>query len=272
MAFHENVIKLADGYIDESIAILNREALDEEAVHDIRVLMKRLRGLLRLYRDAGRKEVVKQLNPVLRDVARTFAAQRDSHVLADTLRGMIDRASKPTARQLKEILAELEHQTADVAPDLSAEHLADDLVWVRTQWHEQLAKVDEKDLLASLAQHYRRNRRQGREALRLRDETVLHDWRKRVKYLYYQLCALPAYMGDEHSEHMEDLRSLGSLLGKVHDLDMLADYLSTEGHHNEPVQRLVTKRRARLVKKIRRLYRHLFSRSTRQFRKKIEAA
>lgn len=272
MRFHETVIKLADGYIDEAIAILNRETLDEEAVHDIRVLMKRLRGLLLLYRDAGRKDVVAQLSPVLRDVARTFAAQRDSHVLADTLRGMIGQASKPVGRQLKDIVGELERQTADVAPDLSPEQLAADLVWVRSQWHEHLASVDEKDMLRSLARHYRRNRRQGREALRLRDKAILHDWRKRVKYLYYQLCALPSSQGESQSKDMEALRSLGSLLGKIHDLDVLADYLKSEGHHHQQISRLVAKRRARLVKKVRRLYKRLFSRSTKQFRKRIETA
>jgi CHAD domain-containing protein len=101
---------------------------------------------------------------------------------------------------------------------------------------------------------------------------VLHDWRKRVKYFYYQLCALPPQKGVSYHEEMEALRLLGSLLGKVHDLDVLAAYLRTEGHENEPVRRLVTKRRVRLVKKIRRLYDELFFRSTRQFRKMIESA
>lgn len=272
MQFHETVIKLADGYIDEAIAILHREALGEESVHDIRVLMKRLRGLLRLYSDAGQREVVKELSPVLRDVARTFAAQRDSHVLAETLRDMTRQASKSVARQLREILQELEQQTADVQLELSPDRMAADLVWVRTVWHEKLKAVHEKDLLEALACYYRRNRRQGREALRLRDKTVLHDWRKRVKYFYYQLCALPPQKGVSYHEEMEALRLLGSLLGKVHDLDVLAAYLRTEGHENEPVRRLVAKRRVRLVKKIRRLYDELFFRSTRQFRKMIESA
>ena len=272
MQFHETVIKLADGYIAEAIAILHREQMDEESVHDIRVLMKRLRGLLRLYSDAGKREVVKEVSPVLRDVARTFAAQRDSHVLAETLQEVIRKASKQVARQLRDILSELERQTADVQLELSPDKMATDLVWVRTVWHEKLDTVNEKDLLEALARYYRRNRRQGREALRLRDKAVLHDWRKRVKYFYYQLCALPPQQGVAYHEDMESLRLLGSLLGKVHDLDVLAAYLRTEGHENEPVRHLVTKRRVRLVKKIRRLYNELFFRSTRQFRKMIEAA
>lgn len=269
MGFHETVITLANDYISEAIALLNRDTLDEEAVHDIRVLMKRLRGLLRLYRDAGCKAEVAQLNPVLRDVARTFAAQRDSHVLADTLRAMAVRANRSVARQLRAILRELEQQTAAAAPELSPGQLAADLVWVRSFWHEHLTSVNEKALLDALTGLYHRNRRQGREALRLRDKTVLHDWRKRVKYLYYQLCALPGFLKGERCDDIEALRRLGSLLGKIHDLDVLADYLDEEGHDHTGISRMVFKRRARLVKKVRRLYQRLFSRSSKEFRRLV---
>lgn len=266
MGFHQNVLKLALDYLSEAIAILNRDTLDEDAVHDVRVLMKRLRGLLRLYRHAGRKEEVAQLNAMLRDVARTFAAQRDFHVLSQTLQTMAGGASRPVARQLQVILGELEQQTAEVAPELAPEQLAADLAWVRSCWLEQLATVEEKALWRSLLRLYRRNRRQGRKALRLRDEAVLHDWRKQVKYLYYQLCALPVFVDGPRTDDMEALRKLGSLLGKIHDLDVLADYLTQESYEDEQIRRLVRKRRTRLVKKVRRLYQRLFSRSSRKFR------
>lgn len=270
MRFHETVIKLSDGYIDEAIALLQKDTLDETAVHDIRVLMKRLRGLLQLYRMAGERNVVAQLNPVLRDVARTFAAQRDSHVLADTLQQMMGRANKTLARELRSIRAELTQQTAAVAPELSAEKMAQDLVWVRSVWHTSFESIGEQALLDALAQYYRRNRRQGREALRLRDETVLHDWRKRVKYLHYQLCALPM-AHDGFADDLERMRKLGSLLGKVHDLDVLMEYLRSEGYQHHKIRRLVQKRRVRLVKQIRRLYRRLFTPKTKDFRRKIAA-
>ena len=268
MHFHETVIKLSDGYIAEALSLLQKESLDEAAVHDIRVLMKRLRGLLRLYVPAGKRDIVKQLNPVLRDVARSFAAQRDSHVLLETLQQVEGRATRTVARQLRQIVRELDQLTAAVSPELSAEKMAEDLVWVRALWHEELAGLDEATLQDSLARSYRRNRKQGRESLKLRDKEVLHDWRKRVKYLYYQMCALPA--GDDNfSAEMERMRKLGSILGKVHDLDILTVYLLAQGYENEHIMRLISKRRVRLVKKIRRLYRKLFFRTTKEFRRKI---
>ncbi len=268
MRFHETVIKLSDGYIAEALALLQQDALDETAVHDIRVLMKRLRGMLRLYVPAGKRDTVKELNAVLRDVARSFAAQRDSHVLEETLRQMIGRASRGVSRQLKQILQELNQQTADAVPELCPEKMADDLVWVRTVWYKEFAGLDENQLLSALADYYKSNRKQGREALKLRDKEVLHDWRKRVKYLYYQMCALP-HSSEEMSMTLEQMRKLGSLLGKVHDLDVLTVYLAGLGYDNNHITRLIRKRRVRLVKKIRRLYRKLFCRTTKEFLRKM---
>lgn len=265
MSFNETVLHLADGYVTEAIALLQRPAIDEDAVHDIRVLMKRLRGLLQLYGRTPCRDFARQMATVLRDVARTFAVQRDSHVLADTLRELVSRSSKPVAARLTKILHELEQQTEAAGTDLRPDCMATDLVWVRSLWHEKLSSQGEDVLLKALLRQYRLNRRQGREALKLRDETLLHDWRKRVKYLYYQLCALPHLQRDE-GDGMEALRQLGSLLGKVHDLDVLAEFLRTAGHQDEAVAQHVKTRRKQLLKKIRRLYRRLFSHKVRQFR------
>lgn len=269
MTFHESVINLSNHYFDTAADLLQRDTLDPEAIHDIRVLMKRLRGLLRLYAVAGQRAEADQLNPVLRDIAKAFAGQRDAHVLADTLGQCARNAGKRLAARLLAIRDGLQ-QDADetVAPDLVA--LRNQLAWAQQQWNAWFAEQDDQRLLDALAQHYRRNRKQGREALRLRDQEVLHDWRKRVKYLHYQLCALPD-ASLHHDDLLQRTRKLGSLLGKVHDLDVLVDYLQQQHLDDPDIHRLLAKRRTRLVKKIRRLYRRIFQQPTREFRKRIAA-
>lgn len=269
MTFHESVIKLSNHYFATAADLLQQDALDPDAIHDIRVLMKRLRGLLRLYAVAGQRAEADQLNPLLRDVAGAFAGQRDAHVLAETLLQLTHSASKPVAMRLLAIRDGLQDDSvAAEDPDVSA--LVNELAWAQQQWNAWFVDQDDDSLLDALARHYRRNRKQGREALRLRDREVLHDWRKRVKYLHYQLCALP----DAEARFdglLQRTRKLGSLLGKVHDLDVLADYLEQQHGYDSDIRRLLAKRRTRLVKKIRRLYRRLFSRPTREFRKRIAA-
>lgn len=270
MAFHESVINLSNNYFDTAADLLQRDTLDADAIHDIRVLMKRLRGLLRLYAVAGQRAEAGQLNPVLRDVAKAFAGQRDAHVLADTLSQCARNAGKSVAPRLLAIRDDLRRDEAAIAvePDVAA--LQQALVWAQEQWNAWFVDQDDESLLDALARHYRRNRKQGREALRLRDREVLHDWRKRVKYLHYQLCALP----DAEARFdglLQRTRKLGSLLGKVHDLDVLVDYLQQQGLDDPDIHRLLAKRRTRLVKKIRRLYRRVFQRPTREFRNRIAA-
>jgi len=270
MTFHESVINLSNHYFDTVADLLQRDTLDPEAIHDIRVLMKRLRGLLRLYAVAGQRAEADQLNPVLRDTAKAFAGQRDAHVLADTLSQCALNASKSVAARLLAIRDDLQRDAAAVEaqPDVTA--LRQALVRTQEQWNAWFADQDDQRLLGALARHYRRNRRQGREALRLRDQEVLHDWRKRVKYLHYQLCALPD-ASLHHDDLLQRTRKLGSLLGKVHDLDVLVDYLQQQHLDDPGIHRLLAKRRTRLVKKIRRLYRRIFQRPTREFRNRIAA-
>lgn len=270
MSFHESVITLSNHYFEAAADLLQRDTLDADAIHNIRVLMKRLRGLLRLYAVAGQRAEADQLNPVLRDIAKAFADQRDAHVLADTLDQCACNAGKVIAVRLLAIRDDLQRDAGGVKtqPDLAA--LRQTLVWAQAHWNIWFAHQDDRRLLDALAYHYRRNRKQGREALRLRDREVLHDWRKRVKYLHYQLCALPD-ASLHHDDLLQRTRKLGSLLGKVHDLDVLVDYLQQQQLDDPDIHRLLAKRRTRLVKKIRRLYRRVFQRPTREFRNRIGA-
>lgn len=271
MTFQESVIKLADNYIACVLTLLQQKDIDPVAVHDIRVFMKRLRGLLRLYATAGQSEEARLINPVLRDVAKAFAAQRDSHVLADTLQQLATGADPDVATRLLAIRDELLSQVDAAQHKLDLNWMLNDLGKVRLQWKSFFAWQKDERLLDALAHSYRRNRKQGREALRLRDKTVLHDWRKRVKYFHYQLCALVESSSGFDAD-LEDTRKLGSLLGKVHDLDVLVEYLKARGQDDKSILRVLAKRRVRLVQEIRDLYDEIFSSSTGAFRSRIEPA
>jgi len=270
---HENVTRLADGYIDQAVSHLKAPPLDEDAVHNVRVATKQLRGLVRLYRkskaDPSQDEVAIRINSVLRDVAKVFSSQRDAHVLEQTLHQVAKRSDKATARQLMSIRDEVMWQTADALPDMTPARLTEQLEAVRELWHSTLVRKDDA-MLDALARFYRRGRRDGWEALSSRDVHLLHQWRKRVKYLYYQLAAWPGAT-DWRSSQLESLRLLGSLLGKVHDLDVLSDYLQEGGQDTAPLLRQMHKRRVRMMKKIRRLYSRAFAHTKKDFRRKMQA-
>lgn len=249
--------------------------MDEDAVHDVRVNMKRLRGLVRLYRrpkqgDPVQNEVSAHINSVLRDVANVFSTRRDVHVLAETLDQVARKSDKAVAVQLRAIRREILAQTVAAMPDMAPERLIEQLQWVREAWHGRLSRND-PGMEDALLRMYRKNQREGWQALNARDPHQLHEWRKRVKYFYYQLSAWPG-ASDWRSLQLEMLRKLGSLLGKVHDLDILQDYLQTRQRDYPNVLRQVRKRRVRLMKKIRRLYARTLAQPKKDFFRKMQDA
>jgi hypothetical protein len=262
---------MAGRLIDQAVVLLDQPELDGAAVHDVRVLMKQLRGLVRLYRDTGHTDVIKRINAILRDVAQVFSTRRDAHVLVETLQSVASASDKAVALQLQRIIEEVAEQTRDAMPDLEPQHLIGDLEAVRVLWRSELEQQGDADFLpAALRRSYRKNRKMGRQALKARDIEVLHDWRKYVKYLYFQLGVLEPE-NDWLERQRTMLRKLGSLLGKVHDLDMLNDYLCANTEADPRLLRAVHKRRVRLIKKVNALYGRAFVHSSRNFCRKLPA-
>lgn len=75
------------GYISESQKLLNRSAVpDEEAVHDIRVLMKKARATARLLSSQVDDELFIKENVAYREIGRMMASSRETSVQRRTLK------------------------------------------------------------------------------------------------------------------------------------------------------------------------------------------
>ena len=61
------------------------------------------------------------------------------------------------------------------------------------------------------------------DALETRHEEAFHNWRKRVKYLRYQLESIEMIWPEAIQAHAHRLDELGEVLGAEHDLSVLAD-------------------------------------------------
>lgn len=265
------VARLAEGGLVQAIALLERPGQDAVAVHDLRVLMKRLRGLLRLYRGRVPFRIRTEMNGLLRDLARQFAAQRDAQVLLETLANLVERYRYPDAAWLQRIRADLQQKNATTvaAPALSA--AVQTLRQVQTRWQTELRQADGDFCGEALVESYRRCRREGRVALQPLAIHRLHAWRKPVKYLGYQL-AVVAVPGESLQQQGESLRRLGSLLGKVHDLDVLALYLHEQADVPARIHRHLLAQRTRLLKKIRVLFADAFPWRGRAYRQILDQA
>jgi CHAD domain-containing protein len=228
----DEIARVARGRIDHALDELRgkTDSTPEEAVHEARKDMKKLRALLRLVRGELGKSTFARENACFRDAARELSGTRDSDVMLETL-AALDLPAGLGWELRKTMQAEL---ASDGAVD--RERAARGAIAILK---EARGRVDawplERDSFEALADGLGRTYRRGRrdfEAARAEPDTEgLHEWRKRAKELWYHHTLLrelwPAAMnvvGDEAHE-------LSDKLGDDHDLAVLAAWL---GEHAEP--------------------------------------
>src|SRR5919198_6024653 len=114
--------RIARGRIDHALEELRGEtdSSPEEAVHEARKDMKKLRAVVRLARDELGDEVYRRENECFRDAGRELSGVRDADVMLETLgglegdfqelRGLLERHRSGTQREAAtgEVVATLE--------------------------------------------------------------------------------------------------------------------------------------------------------------------
>jgi CHAD domain-containing protein len=216
------------------------------AVHDARKAVKKARALLRLARPALPVDAVRELNGELRDAAGLLSGTRDADVmcatydaLAERYAGRLSQARFDRARRALVLPATAEGaadpaaETADRLEALVAR--VDALPWDR---------ADREALVGGIVRAHAR----GRAALHAaRDEPTvdgLHDWRKRVKDLWYHERLLEELWPEVLPAQAKEAKRLSELLGDDHDLAVLGEALAAAGE--DDVLPLVAERRGEL--------------------------
>lgn len=205
----------------------------DEALHRLRLRMKKADALLRLSKGAARKTARWRLREQIRKVKNICGSQRDAAVVAKLAHELGRKRglylvlppivhAKPNARKLHAGLSELRRELA--------EQIFDGLTW--------------DDVGDNYAACYRSGRRRMREAEETGNAEAFHRWRKRAKALYYQTQALHGILA--HPQHrLRRTRKLGKLLGREHDLILLEEETSAKSPAN-PWLEVINARREKL--------------------------
>ena len=211
-------------------ALEGRSGEDREtAVHSARKCMKRLRGTVRLVRDELGKAAYGRENACYRDAARHLAGLRDATVLIATFNDLVDWLD---AEAPADGFAPLRHwlDASRQAEYGRAGSMEGAIKAVCKDLRKALKRLDSwalvdpgwDSLASGLRRTYAQGRREYADAFWQPTDEAFHGWRKRVKYLWYHAQILepiwPAYMG----VLVEELDELGDLLGRDHDLAVLA--------------------------------------------------
>jgi CHAD domain-containing protein len=222
--------------VDDAIAQLRGEAGTEpaEAIHEARKDIKKIRSALRLVRDELGDDVWRRENVHYRDIARTLSGFRDAEILVEGLDSLGARFGEPARERFARLRAELEGKVRKAYDDGSIGRAmasgAADLSAGRARTAELDLDREGWELIGpGLHRSYRRGRRRLRAVEEEASVTNLHELRKRVKDLWYQLrlirSADPQLIGSL-ADHAHDL---SDHLGDDHDLALLREEASRRG-------------------------------------------
>lgn len=206
-----------------------------KAVHNARKACKRIRAGLRLIRDALGEEVYHQENIYYRDISRQLADVRDSLVIVyavDALAHHFAENIPPGAfDSIRQHLFE-RHEILSgqiIGDGQMLGKVADSLENGRERILGWSLDGDGFALFApGLARVFGRGQRRMNKAYASGQAALFHDWRKRVKYLWYQMEILRPIWPTRLDSLVIDLKQISDYLGDAHDLVALGEVLEQE--------------------------------------------
>lgn len=221
--------RLAGKQVDRAIAALEGgDGPLGPRVHTARKAVKKLRGLIRLFRAAfpGYGDE----NAALRDAGRTIARLRDAHVMLAQFDRLAARtgASGAAASGLRAPFLARRDEAEDEAALAAGvgEFLSrfSSLAGRARQW------ILDDDGFDAVAPGLERTWKAASKALgrATADPDVghMHGWRRRVKDHWYQARLLHPIWPEMMQPHVEAADRLGQLLGEHHDLALFVDHLA----------------------------------------------
>jgi CHAD domain-containing protein len=222
----EGIARVARGRIDHALDELRgkTESTREEAVHEARKDMKKLRALLRLARGELGESTFARENACFRDAARELAGARDTDVMLDTLAGLElpDGIESELRRAIQAGRAREDGDGRTAAAGRAAAMLTE----ARGRVGDWPLQRDSFDAVSEgLERTYRRGRRDLRAARAEPSVEALHEWRKRVKELWHHHTLLRALWPPVMVAAGDEAHALADLLGDDHDLAVLADWV-----------------------------------------------
>lgn len=276
--------RIADGRAADALDHLRRaegEGL-AEGVHEARKSLKKLRSVLRLVRPRLGEGLYRLENGRFGDAGRVLSDLRDADALSESVDALRERFSRdlhPAA--LGPLASALEADGGRTAGRTAPPQVGRAIAMIEagragiSQW--PLDRDGFGLVRPGLRYAYARGRNRMEAVARRADEESVHEWRKRVKDLWYMTAVLertfPAVLGAA----AEQAHELSSLLGDHHDLAVLAARLTADpallgGALPAPTMAdLIESRQAELIERALPLGRRLYAEKPKRFSARIEA-
>ena len=231
----EEITRIAREQVGKAIEEFRDTEMERhEAVHQARKRFKKIRGLLRLVRGelGGRYS---DENKFYRDLGRKLSYVRDAQAMIETFDMLAEKYPGEFSSDPFVLLRErLEKRLDDVARnEVGLNTIIDEVVQSLEHGRERIAewslsREGFKNIKPGLRKVYKR----GCEGLyrSLDSLTVenLHDWRKRVKYLWYHSRLLREIWPEMMNIYIDEAKKLTDYLGDDHDLSVFLELLEED--------------------------------------------
>jgi CHAD domain-containing protein len=246
----QDVIQIAREQLSKAIRLLVEEpALDRGViVHEVRKRIKKVRALLGLARGSANSKAIRKADRRLRDAGRQLSEVRDSSVLISTLDALAARSvglvpPELSARARAPLVARLDEIVREVLDDDKA--LARTSKALRSV-RGRLGDWESIDVRSDAPPALKKTYKEARGLFKVvADEPTserLHELRKRVKTLGYQLRVLDAESTSPAARLQRLAGLLADELGEIHDLDVLRPFLES-GEGSGPLLGALDRRR-----------------------------
>jgi CHAD domain-containing protein len=216
--------------VDDAVGQLRGEAGTDpaEAIHEARKDIKKIRSALRLVREAIGDDTWRLENDHYRDSARKLSDFRDAEILVEALDGLAERFGPGTRERCARLRQELDRENRAAHEDRAMERAmataAAELEQGRPRIDSLPIDGDGWDPLApGIHRSYRRGRRRLRDVEEEASVSNLHELRKRVKDLWYQLRLIRDADSEMIGPLADHAHDLSDHLGDDHDLALLRE-------------------------------------------------
>lgn len=221
--------KVAFSQLKKSIKEIENSTLGmAEKIHRLRKRCKKMRALLRVIRPELEEDTLyDEQNQYFKETANRFSATRDKKVLIDSFEKIISKYSLNKNRYIH-ILKSIESMQVQ-----SKEAVQKQFDLYRAEYERNrknikrytLKKKGPKALDKGLKKGYRKAKKLQKRAYATELDKDFHQWRKWVKYHWYQIRLIEKNKKCILGARADSLKVLAGILGEEHDLSVFKSYL-----------------------------------------------
>lgn len=199
-----------------------------QGIHDARKQLKKIRSVVRIVREDIPKEQYQRINTYFRDVGRMLSDARDTSALLDVVMTLHGQVEAPEVKKLLERVVHyfMAKKAAVTRYQINRDQLLQQTLRAFVPAEEYIQPLNIRHegfsaLAASILKVYQRGQQMKDESRKNPNPETYHEWRKRVKYLRYQVNMLSPMWPPMMNALEDELHELTDALGADHDLYML---------------------------------------------------